>query len=675
MPLRVVTEIQRAAIEMQQRGKEPLDLWEPLPVQADFHASLARERVFMAANQCLTELTRIDTPDGKFTIGHLFDAQEPFRVWSMKDGKRIATLASAPFLRNVAECYRVVLSDGQWFECSGEHRVLSASGEWVGIVSLVLDSHPDSCPFFGCDQKIRSVRGIGIEGVYDFAVPETNTYLLAGVTHHNCGKTQSACVEDAMFFCGRHPRLPKKNGKAFIVARDGKEVGDVLYNKLFRPGSFRIIKDLSTGLWRAYKWWEEPDREKESIDAPPLIPARYIKSIAWENKKGNIPAVITSVTGTEFRFLTSQGKPPHGVQLDLAHFDEEIVDPEWYTETMARLIFKGGLFIWSVTPQVGTQRLYTLYENAQRMEAEGTPDPRIEFFYMEFDDNPYITPKKRADFKAQIEDEHEYLARIKGKPVILGLRVFPEFDFRQAQMVQPWREIPQSWTRYAFIDPGHQLTAVLFAAVPPPMELKGDFIYLYDELYLKNCTAAILAKEMAKKCLTQEFQDFIIDYQGARVRDAGQGRTIIEQYAEAFAKLNVSSRNSGCNFTHGGADVEAGVMAAKELLEVREDGTTKLRYFGRKQLPNWTWEIEHWNNQRDKATNKPTNKPESRGRVHQMACFRYCALYRPQYVRPEAVSNRRGGYRQWLQKLDMRDKMAAGSKHVNLGPGERLIDV
>jgi hypothetical protein len=490
------------------------------------------------------------------------------------------------------------------------------------------------------------------------------------------GKTTTCCVEYALAFCGRHPRLPKNNGRAFLVAYDGKEVAEVMYHKLFRPGAFSIIRDHATGEWRTYKPWVEPEREHEAVPAPPLIPERFIKGgyggIAWENKKANQPALVTGKTGWEFRFLTSKTVPPHGVQLDLVGFDEEIERNDWYSEMMARLIIRNGIFMWSVTPQVGTPQLYTLFEQAQQMEEE--ENPRVEFFSMIYDDNPYIKESSRADFKAQITNDAEYQARILGIPIILGLRVFPEFDVRKQYMAVPLREVPPHWTRYAFIDPGHQVCAVMFVAVPPSQEMDDqDFIYIYDELYLRNCTAKMLAEEMAKKCRTQEFQDFIIDFQGARVRSAGSGRSIESYYIEEFTKMKVASKLSGSAFTKGGSDVKAGVEAARRLMDVRDNGkvrNTKIRYFP-DVCRNFDWEIKRWNNKRDPDGNV-TDDPVDRGRVHLMACLRYLALYDPKYVRSEV---RRGNlsYRRFVERFALKEKLTR--THINLGPGDATVEV
>ena len=41
--------------------------------------------------------------------------------------------------------------------------------------------------------------------------------------------------------------------------------------------------------------------------------------------------------------------------------------------------------------------------------------------------------------------------------------------------------VPNDWTRYVAIDPGHAVMATLFAAVPPDEK----YLLIYDELYIR----------------------------------------------------------------------------------------------------------------------------------------------------------------------------------------------
>lgn len=499
----------------------------------------------------------------------------------------------------------------------------------------------------------------------------SQTYLTRDfiVTHNTTG----AIIEVAMALTGVHPRLPAKNGRCFLVAKDGKEIGEVLYRKLCRPGLFKIIYDKELERWRPYKWWIDGENNPNVQDSPPLLPRRFIRSIAWDKKAAHIPEVINCINGWEARFFTSLGAPPHGVQLDMALLDEEVICPDWYPEVMARLIAKNGLFMWSATPQKATHRLLQLYERAKEEAEKPEGERGIEAFFMELADNPYLTDKQKQEFIASIGgDEQEYLVRVKGQFAILGYRVFPEFERREEAMTNfELSTIPGHWTRYAITDPGRQVCAVMFAAVPPPDE--GDFIYLYDELYMRNCTADHYGANMKAKSEGQQFYDFIIDYQGARVRDAGQGRSIESQYSEALARYRVTCKLNGVGFSHGVPDKVAGVEAIRELIRVREDGTTKLRYF-KQRMPNFDWEMKHWHYKRN-PDGTLKDDPEDRGRVHLAACARYLALYRPKYQRPEMGGQYLGvSYERYLDKMKRRRQLM-GTPRLNLGPGGRTVSL
>ena len=111
-----------------------------------------------------------------------------------------------------------------------------------------------------------------------------------------------------------HGKYPKKNGTAFLVGKDLKHVGKVLYDKLFVPGAFKVIRDKATGRWRAFRPWIPDDaaREEEARRAPSLIPQRLIAEIAWENKKENVPSIVRLSNGWNLHFFSSLGKPPQG---------------------------------------------------------------------------------------------------------------------------------------------------------------------------------------------------------------------------------------------------------------------------------------------------------------------------------------------------------------------------
>jgi hypothetical protein len=482
------------------------------------------------------------------------------------------------------------------------------------------------------------------------------------------GKTLTNMVGIARAVTGQDPfhQTPKENGICYVVGKDGREVGQVLWRKLGRAGAFKIIRDLETKEWRTFRPNDPADmaRKDEIKPAPPLIPPRFIREISWENKKENLPKIVYLTTGWEIHFFTSQGLPPQGADIDMAAFDEEIIQSSWYAEISARLVDRNGLFIWSATPQAATIQLFDLHERAEKEMLLNPTNPAIEEFHITIDENEYLTRQQKDDFAAKLSEE-EYHVRYKGQFALTHLNVFPEYS--KVLHGVDYFQIPVEWTRYLAIDPGRQVCAVLFMAIPP--EDHGDYGYIYDELYIQNCDAELFGERMEVKCQGQQFQAFIIDGQEARKGDTGSGRTIEEQYCEALRKRKIASVATGSGFEWGGSDVRSGIEAIRLWLRVREDGTAKLRVM-QSRVPNFVDEIKHYRYKRIAIKGQRsivTDKPEDRGRVHQMANLRYLIQSYPMYVAPKGGIAKKSPIIELLKKR--RDKDRENRPLVMLGPG------
>jgi len=501
--------------------------------------------------------------------------------------------------------------------------------------------------------------------VEEFHECQAKERLLRG--SNRAGKTLGAAVEVARAVTGQDAwgKYPKENGRAILVGKDGRHVGETMWRKLGRAGAYRIIRDRKTGLWRTFRPWEPDDeaRRLESRPAPPLIPPRMIRSIAWEDKKRNQPSMITLTTGWEMVFFSSNGKPPQGVDVDLAWFDEEILDPEWYTEVAARLVDRNGRFIWSATPQASGEQLYFLHEKSERECEDRVRD--IDRTIMEFvtliDDNPHLTEDQRQEFASKLMSDEERRIRIGGEFAILSTKVYPDFAWA-IHGVDPF-EMPSNWSLYAVVDPGRQTAATLFAAVPPPSA--GDFVYLWDELYIKNCDAEKFAAAFDIKARDKTFVAFLIDGRYGRQTESGSGKTVEQHYSDGLRARGIASIRTGSSFTWGSDDREGGILAVKNIMRVREDGTPRLRVF-RNKLRNFDWEIKRYLNRR--VNGIVLDEPVQRNN-HLMDCLRYLAAYNPKWV-PEKPGDKRKSpaVRAMDAKRDRR-RSKEGMAFVNLGPG------
>lgn len=511
---------------------------------------------------------------------------------------------------------------------------------------------------------------------------------------NRAGKTLSTAIELARAVTGRDPhgKYPERDGRAYIIGKDEKHLGEVIYRKLFRPGAFRMIRDEVTGIWRAYRPWVLKDalREKESKPAPPMIPRRYIKSITWKSKGDNIPEKVTLINGWELDFWSSLSKPPRGSDLDVVWLDEEIIDSDWVPEMLARLLDREGCLFWGATPQTGSDRLYELHQRCEdEMMAwkdagcpeEGPLVPTAREFLILLKDNPHLTEKAKAEFAKGLTAA-DAAVRLDGDFAIEASKVWPEYNVKIHDV--PYFGIPEDWTRYAIIDPGRQVCAVLFAAVPPPWtrfpvgaDAHGEDVwistaehrwaFLYDELYIPACSATLFGEKMAMKCQNQVFQNFIIDNHGSRLVDIGSGKSVEEQYAAALKENGVECVATKSNFTWASDDVTGGVEAVRTLLHTQSHGRPTLITVGvRDKLPNFKYEIERY---RYKRTNgMVTDKPEDKGRVHLMANLRYLALFDPRYVAPPAPVKRDNSAFAVFKRKQAKAKKAKGGGGVSFGP-------
>jgi hypothetical protein len=479
------------------------------------------------------------------------------------------------------------------------------------------------------------------------------------------GKTTVTCVEIARALTGQDPykKYPEKDGRFIIVGRDLKHCSKVFFEKLFMPGSFKVIRDKYTGEWRSYNPQHPDDigRSHEAKKAPPLIPKRFYDqdSIAWENKKESLPTTVKLYNGWELYFFSSKGIIPQGWDVDGVCFDEEIEVDGWYTEMAARLLdrrkvdpvtghVQSGKFLWSATPQAGTQQLYDLKCRAdQEREGEialmerGDPIPRpsVEVFTFGLLDNSYMSVDAINELINKYSNSpEEYEVRIKGNFALLGSRVYGEFMPKGVHGT-PAIEIGSDWTRYVAIDPGHQVCALLFCAVPPPGSPYHGQKIIYDELYIKKCNAPLFAEMLKRKMGHHSIRSFIIDHRAGRQHDMTSGRTNEENYSAALKAAKVECETTGNRFTWGSDDPKAGIEAVRTGLHIH-DGRTEWLVV-REKCPWLCWEMDRYSYRRN-PDKTPTDEP-IKINDHLCDCWRYLAMANLKYV-PPRIKKRKLGY-------------------------------
>jgi hypothetical protein len=115
--------------------------WEPYPWQERF-LKMVRESTTAAVastkvGKCLTYQTLIDTPNGKMSIGSLYEAGKPFEVFSWDGEKKIVAKAEAPFKKpGLHQCYEIEMDDGQKIGAADNHKILTVDNGFVPVYEL-----------------------------------------------------------------------------------------------------------------------------------------------------------------------------------------------------------------------------------------------------------------------------------------------------------------------------------------------------------------------------------------------------------------------------------------------------------------------------------------------------------------------------------------------------------
>lgn len=497
----------------------------------------------------------------------------------------------------------------------------------------------------------------------------SETLVIGG---NRSGKSLCTFVEDARAVTGQDPynKYPKENGILVIVGKDWKHIGLVAVPYLFRPGAFKIIKDKKTGEWRSYDPVKDAKRRSEAKPAPPLIPPRLVKSTSWVLKSANYMQHCKLHNGWEIHFFSSEGEPVQGFQCDRVHIDEDINNENWVPELLARIVDRKGKFCWSAMPHSTNNALLGLKERADASEQELGEESSIRQFKLRFLDNPYLDQeeKQKSIERWAAVGEDVLRMRAEGDFITDSILVFPNFDMRIHGMSRselPNGQVPHEWTRYACIDPGHAVTAVLFVAVPPDEK----FWLCYDQLYLRQCNATIFGNKFAEKVRDYHFHAFVIDAHGGRLRDIGSGRLPVEQYTEQLIRHGVRSEVTGSSFLAGCDDIIARGEATRVALHIKPEGKPQLRVL-EDACPDLVRELKRYRKLVNyvSGTAIVTDKPNTKGEVHLCQTLEYICAYRPSYHSPPI---RNGEPDPWWVKWQADRKKArgeSGGSYVFLGP-------
>lgn len=656
--------------------------------------------------------------------------REPWHVYSENNGKIEIRRAQKPFIKGYGEIVRVDLSNGESLFTTRRHRVLVSNGEWVSVQL----AHDDQLPLRGANLARTPSRDDLIPAGSTQAkfrteppTARTKTADTDYESHHHSERetggltTVAGCDDgcdlhetqtipgylDDCSICfrpdGERPRSEESSGPAsFPLQGYAAEHIRLSWHddaQAFLPADSLacLVRDRGTAGERvpyraghSYAGGFQPNELPEPQSCIQPESGRQFRQSSCSGRGTFPPAAPDRVRGDEalkcsygedvyVTAITTIGQQAiWDIGVEVTHnyfyggsfshncwFDEEITDPAWLPEMLARLLDRRGRFVWSATPQAGTDQFLMLSERAE--EEKGKAFPQVAEFKFRTADNIHFSDDDRNTLAADLSEE-EIAVRLEGEFAALGFLMYPEFSMTVHGVSLssfPNNCIPENWARYACIDPGNQVCAVLFAAVPPPSF--GDYVYFYDELYIRNADVSKFGAGMAEKCNGQNMEAFIIDDHGSR-RSEMIGKTIRQQFTDELRRRGVSSNRTKHGFIAGSDDIQGRNMAFRGWLRPRADGTTKLRVV-RGKLPNFEHEIKYYRRKRIKGIVQ--DEPDARNN-HLMDCCGYLAHCKSlRYARPKPAPKRVPPAVAYLKRKreNRRARNGGGESYVLLGAG------
>jgi len=514
------------------------------------------------------------------------------------------------------------------------------------------------------------------------------------------GGSVAGFVEDARAVTGQDPhgKYPKENGVLAVLGFGEKHIGRVIHRYLFRSGAFRMIRDKVTREWRVYRPWGpetcvhgeygDADREQEAKDAPPLIPKRFIKEIAWDKRADYVFSRVELINGWQIYAHNTAGDPnqAQGYQANLVHVDEDTAMEGWWQEMVGRCSARDGLLRWTALPHSRNNEMLAVVERGETdVEAE---KPQTIVLRATIFDNPYIPESaKLANIKIwQSQGEEVYRKRALGEMAVDSILMYPTFDPHihdalkdgeprhevQRRLAERSGEPPNDWCRYAVIDPGHTVCAITYWTVPP--EEIGDIKVCYDEDYLRNCDADMFGEAMRKKTQDRVFQEFIIDMHGAKLREIGSGVHPLQQYERALKANGVASVATGFGFRAGCDDIEGRVGRLRTALAIRPSGYPEFM-FCVARCPMTVMEFRRFKKRVIKIAGALTPQDQGERRnTHAVETVEYAAAHGLPYVRPKVVQRSSSVVQEILRARAEREQQRkmkygfSGGRGINLGP-------
>lgn len=453
-------------------------------------------------------------------------------------------------------------------------------------------------------------------------------------------------------------RMPWQKGRKLTmwICCDGQDhIGQTIWRVMCQPGLFRVIADPKTKEIRAFD--PEKDPKKLSRPSPPLLPKKWIKSIAWEERAKNVFDKITihdPASGEELAdiFAYSTKAPPKaGDPVDCCFVDERIQNRDGYVnELKGRLVDAGngiseegagGQLFWSSWPSEDSQELVDFNAMIEEMIEKGQHDLGRKVV-LSTSGNKHLDKKAVGEFLAGLTPE-EQLARDKGQFTGESIRMYPLFDkVVHSAIVDHDEDMlsktlrardgipPNEWTKYLALDPGTSHPAVLLCAVPPP-EFGNNVCVAYHEFYPGRADPRQLAEFVWKFAHKEKFYRMIIDKQAGQQQTIGAeaGTKIVDAYKKAFSEAGFTCYRTKDRFDYGSNDVGGRQLILNDWMHIQKNGRPKLRIVTHR-CPELCKQLTKV--RKKKIQKEVVDERKARGQHDLVDCLEYIAAADPRYV-------------------------------------------
>lgn len=186
--------------------------------------------------------------------------------------------------------------------------------------------------FSSCDKsiirRIVSVEKMGVAPFYDIGVFPWKNYELAGVIHHNSGKTECSAYKCAQYLLHKQPP-PRKDTPFWVLTNTMHVAGEVLWKEKLKGNGHLPACEID---WNRISW---DDKKADHPKTVPLLP--------WPEERGGDPDKNWQI---EFKSFEMGRSALQAASIGGFWFSEQF-PVDLFTETLVRCrdyLFPGGQF-------------------------------------------------------------------------------------------------------------------------------------------------------------------------------------------------------------------------------------------------------------------------------------------------------------------------------------------